>query len=71
VSISDNQISDIRFLISDIRLFDVMGRQISIVGKSEIGQSEIAISIAHLPNGIYFIRIQTDEEVVVRKVVKE
>ncbi|MCL2683542.1 MAG: T9SS type A sorting domain-containing protein [Bacteroidales bacterium] len=34
-------------------------------------KSEITISIAHLPTGVYFIRIQTENGVVVRKVVKE
>jgi len=64
VSTSDYQ-------ISDIRLFDVMGRQISIVGQSEIGQSETTINIAHLPTGVYFLKIQTENGVVVRKVVKK
>ena len=62
--------------ICDVRLFDIAGCQISIVGKSEIGQSEIrkseiAINMAHLPAGIYFLRIQTENGVVVRKVVKQ
>jgi len=70
IEISDYQISDFRYPISDIRLFDVMGRQISIVGQSQIGQSQIIINVAHLPNGVYFLCIHTDEGVVVRKVVK-
>jgi len=57
--------------ICDIRLFDIMGRQISVVGQSEIGQSEIIMNIADLPTGIYFIRIQTENGVVTRKVVKQ
>jgi len=63
ISISD-------YPICDIRLFDIIGHQISIVGQSEIGQSKIAINLAHLPAGIYLIRIQTENGVVVRKVVK-
>ena len=42
----------------------------SEIGQSEIGQSEIAINIAHLPAGVYFVRITTDSGVVTRKVVK-
>ena len=62
--------------ICDVRLFDIIGHQISIVGKSEIGKSEIgkseiAINMAHLPAGIYFLRIQTEAGVVTRKVVKQ
>ena len=58
------------YQICDMRLFDIMGRQISIVGQSQIGQSQIVINVAHLPPGIYFLRIQTENGVVVRKVVK-
>jgi len=47
-----------------------MGRQISVVGQSDIGQSDIAMSIAHLPNGIYFIRIQTENGTVTQKIIK-
>ena len=79
ISMSDYQ-------ICDIRLFDILGRQISVVGQSEIGQSnvgqsnvgqseigqsEIAMNISDLPSGIYFIRIQTENSVVTRKVVKQ
>ena len=49
-------ISDVRYAISDLRLFDMMGRQIPI-GKSEIGKSEIQINLFHLPAGIYFLRV--------------
>ena len=45
------------YQISDIRIFDVMGRQIFIVGQSEIGQSQIVINVAHLPPGMYFLKI--------------
>ena len=39
--------------------------------KSEIGQSGIAINISHLPSGIYFLRIQTENDVIIQKVVKK
>ena len=48
------QISDMRYPISDIEIYDMLGR-IQKVGKSEIGKSEIDIS--HLPTGIYFLRV--------------
>ena len=63
--------SDMRYAICDIRLFDMMGRQIFIgqseigqseigqseIGKSEIGKSEIQINLSHFPTGIYFLRV--------------
>ena len=71
--------------ITDIAIFDVMGRMVMTVavetrhatslqpqiGQSDIGQSEIGINISHLPADVYFIRITTDDGVVTRKVVKE
>jgi hypothetical protein len=68
------EMSDIRYPISDIAIYDVMGRTVGAygirpkIGKSDIGKSEINLS--HLPAGIYFIRIQTDKGMVTRKVVK-
>jgi len=63
--------------IEKVEIFDMMGRNVetlratSIVRQSDIGQSEIVLNIAHLPNGIYFVRIQTETGVVTRKVVKK
>jgi hypothetical protein len=55
----------------------MMGRNVGIVETwraaslhSEIGQSEIVFDISHLPSGIYFLRITTENGVVMRKVVK-
>ena len=61
-------ISDMRF--SDMRLFDMMGRQI-LIGQSEIGQSEIGIDVSTLSQGVYFVKIETDNGIVTRKFVKE
>ena len=62
------QISDMRYVTSDIVIYDIFGR-IQTIGKSEIGKSEINIS--HLPAGIYFVKIGTGKEVISRKVVKQ
>jgi len=58
------------YQISDMRLFDITGRQMSVVGQSEIGQSEIAIDLSHLESGIYFLRIQTENGAVTKKIIK-
>ena len=65
--------------ITNIEIFDVMGRSVSVETRhatslqSQIAHrpSQIEINISHLPAGVYFLRITTDEGVVVRKVVKE
>jgi hypothetical protein len=70
------EMSDMRCKTCDIEIFDVMGRNVGAnpcvrpngIGQSEIGKSEINIS--HLPSGIYFVRIQTENGTITRKVVK-
>jgi hypothetical protein len=65
------------YRVQSIEIFDVMGKCVGNVEtrliaslQSEIGQSEIAFDISHLPAGIYFLRITTENNVVTRKVVK-
>jgi len=76
------EICDMRYEICDIQIFDVMGRVVSSfefrVSSSVFGAasptsltSPTFLNIAQLPNGIYFIRIQTENTVVVRKIVKQ
>jgi len=65
--------------ITNIEIFDMMGRTVhvetrhatSLQSQIENRPSPIEMNISHLPTGIYFLRIMTDEGVVVRKVVKE
>ncbi|MCL2041409.1 MAG: C25 family cysteine peptidase [Bacteroidales bacterium] len=78
---SDNRKSEIGQ--SKIEIFDVMGRIVAVAPvetrhatslQSEIGQSEIGnrtFDLSKVPAGIYFLRITTEDDVVVRKVVKE
>ena len=78
---SDNRKSEIGQ--SEIEIFDVMGRTVVVASvetrhatslQSEIGQSEIGnrtFDLSKVPAGIYFLRITTEDDVVVRKVVKE
>jgi PKD repeat protein len=68
--------SDVRYPISDIEIFDIMGRLCHAeTGRapslqSEIGQSEIAFNISYLPSGIYFHRNQTENNVITKKIIK-
>ena len=48
----------------DIRLFDVVGRQVSVVEQLKIGnqKSEVVIDVSHLPAGIYVLKITTEDK---------
>jgi len=53
----------------NIEVFDVFGRRMSIAHPSLRGGLG-GLDLSHLPSGIYFLKIQTETGVVVRKVVK-
>ena len=66
------KISDV--VQSEIKIYNIVGQlqHIKAVQSATGNQtSEIVIDISHLSAGIYFLRIQTDEGVLVKKVVKE
>ena len=78
----DNRTSDIGQ--SQIVIFDVLGRTVAVetgrapslqsqIGQSHIAnrQSQITFDLSNVPAGIYFIRIQTENSVITRKVVKQ
>ena len=85
VSVSENEISDIRIYpnpttgklkiengelrIEDIVIFDISGRKQKI--EREKGERKVLIDISELPVGVYFLRIKTEQGKVVKKVVKE
>ena len=63
------EICDLRYEICDIIIYDIMGRNVFQVAHRT---SHIAnqIDISHLPIGVYFIQIQTENGMIVRKIVK-
>jgi len=72
------EISDMGYEILEIDIFDVFGR-IAPLNPPKGGKCSFpfgegwdgAFSISHLPTGIYFVRITTENGVVVTKVVKQ
>jgi hypothetical protein len=61
---------DMRYEMWDMRyeIYDVYGRNVSNL-KAQIPNPKINIS--HLPAGIYFLKIQTEQGTIVQKVVKQ
>ena len=54
--------------VTSIEIFDVVGRSVETLRATSLQNG--TINISHLENGIYFIRVKTDEGVIIRKVVK-
>jgi hypothetical protein len=61
-----NSITNYELEITNVEIFDVMGKSVI-----QLFSYSTSIDISRLPAGIYFIRIQTESGVVVRKVVKQ
>lgn len=55
----------------DLRIFDVRGRQIAVLtaGRKEAGTYTVRWNADGLPSGLYFARLQAEDEVRVRKMV--
>jgi len=55
--------------VTNVEIFDVFGRNVSRL--TSYISHPISIDISSLPAGIYFIRIQTENGIVTRKVIKQ
>jgi PKD repeat protein len=79
------RVQSLKFKVMGIEIFDVLGRKVQSltfnVQSSEFlnfkpekfpsfGGAGVVINISNLPSGIYFVRIKTETDVVIRKVVK-
>jgi len=58
--------------MSDMRceIYDIYGRKMSQISnlKSQISNQ---INISHLPSGVYFVRIQTENKMITQKIIKQ
>jgi len=66
------QVTSDELQVTRIEVYDVMGRMVTNVGALRATPLHCGtINIAHLPSGIYFLKITTDSGVVTRKVIKQ
>jgi len=56
--------------IESVEVYDIYGRKQKGERRKEKGEKEIIIDISELYNGIYFVKIQTKNGEIVKKVVK-
>jgi hypothetical protein len=64
------EMCDMRYETCDMRyeIYNVFGKNVSNL-KSQISNQQINIS--HLPAGIYFLRIETKQETITKKIIKQ
>jgi hypothetical protein len=66
------EISDMRYEISDIEIFDLSGKKLVQVSSLKPQVSNLtSINITHLPAGVYIIKIQTDKGVYKQQFIKK
>jgi len=60
--------------IDNVEVYDIYGKKTSysltLLPSYSLLTDEVVINISHLPNGIYFIKIQTDKGLINKKVIK-
>jgi hypothetical protein len=58
-------------MLNEVEVYDIYGNKQTISNlKSQISKPEIEINISHLSNGIYFLKVQTDKGMILKKVIK-
>lgn len=55
---------------SKLEILDISGRTVCEYESQRIRESEIVIDVGHLPAGMYLVKLQTEDGVGVRKIVK-
>ncbi|MCL2510980.1 MAG: PKD domain-containing protein [Bacteroidales bacterium] len=64
------QVTSYELRVTSIEIFDVIGRK-ALTSPVSFPSPETTLNLTHLPTGVYFLKIQTENGVVVRKVVKQ
>jgi hypothetical protein len=64
------RITNYEIRITEIGIFDVYGRKQRAESRKQKAGREMVIDISELPEGIYFLKITTGNEIVIHKIVK-
>jgi hypothetical protein len=62
------QVTSDKLQVTSVEVFDVMGKCHSSLVTCH--SSLVTLNISHLPTGIYFVKIQTENETITKKVIK-
>ncbi len=64
---TSNQLTIEGTAINQVVVFNLMGQEVL---RQSVNADKVVVALGALPEGTYFVRIETAEEVTVRKVVK-
>jgi hypothetical protein len=57
--------------INNVEIYDMNGRKQKAESGKQKAENEIVIDIFHLPTGVYFVKVMTEQGEIVRKIVKQ
>ena len=63
-------ITNYELRITGIEVFDVYGRKQKAENRKQKAESEIGIDISHLPAGVYFVKVSTENQTITKKISK-
>jgi hypothetical protein len=79
VTIAGQARNDGELRIGEIEIFDIYGRRVKVEKSpsnfegvdGEAGRGSLILNISHLTDGLYFLKIQTDNGIVTKKIIKQ
>ncbi|MCL2511284.1 MAG: T9SS type A sorting domain-containing protein [Bacteroidales bacterium] len=63
------QVTSYELQVTGIDIYDIMGKKL-LTSPLSLTSPETTLNIAHLPNGVYFIKIQTETGTITQKIIK-
>jgi len=67
--VSGFEVTSYELQVTSYEIFDVMGRKL-LTSPLSLTSPETTLNLAHLPNGIYFLKITTENGVITKKIIK-
>jgi len=64
------QVTSYKLRVMSIEIFDLLGKSVG-TNLCVRPETETIVNISHLPSGMYFLRIQTDNGIVTKKIIKQ
>jgi hypothetical protein len=64
------RITNCELRVENIEIFDIYGKKQKTANRKQNGEAEMIVDIAHLPTGMYIVKITTEKGIIVEKIIK-
>jgi len=55
----------------ELRIYNILGKEVAVGSKQLTSNSQVGIDISSEPKGVYFLKVKTQDGIVVKKIIKE